>query len=39
MTYKKATKNYTSPGDAIKKDNPVSIVTFVCLASSVIILF
>ena len=40
MTYKRATKNYTSPGAAIKKANPVSMVTFVCfLALSVIILF
>ena len=39
MTYKRATKNYTSPGAAIKKANPVSMVTFVCIALSVIILF
>ena len=29
----------SSPGAAIKKANPVSMVTFVCLALSVIILF
>ena len=39
MTYERPTKNYTSSGTAIKKSKPVSMVTFICLISSVIILF
>ena len=39
MTYERATKNYTRSGAAIKKAKPVSMVTFVRLVFSIIILF
>ena len=39
MTYERPTKNYTRSGAAIKKSKPVSMVTFICLIPSVIILF
>ena len=39
MTYERPTKKYTRPGATNNKTEPVSMVTFVWLVSSVIILF